>query len=149
MSQPREARYPYRTIKFNRRVIASPIRSPLRPVEIHRSLAARIAARTGMVLRIAMWTGPKIPNFVCMAGSRLKRRCMGIDPGCRDQCGRLAPQRMQQLQSCKKFFPRSGEAPDRSLSNDYPAFVVRSLLEQYNVRLKQLIHIEKQCWGLK
>jgi hypothetical protein len=72
VSQPRAARYPYRTIEFNRRVIASPICSPLRPVD--RSIDARIAARTGMVLRIAMWTGPKIPNFVCMAGSPLKRR---------------------------------------------------------------------------
>jgi hypothetical protein len=27
VSQPRAARYPYRTIEFNRRVIASPIRS--------------------------------------------------------------------------------------------------------------------------
>src|SRR5258708_13583093 len=72
LSQPRAARYPYRTIEFNRRVIASPIRSPLRPVGIHRSIDTRIPARTGMVLRIAMWTGPKIPNFVCMAASRLK-----------------------------------------------------------------------------
>jgi hypothetical protein len=118
VSQPRAARYPYRTIEFNRRVIASPIRSPL---PRQKSSAQELRERE-------WWSGSQCgPDrrsqtlFVWL--DHVKRReptddnhdhtsgwqLQGIDRGYRDQCGRLAPQRMQQLQCFKKFFPRSGD----------------------------------------